>query len=76
MQSGSGRRNRFTPNVQVDVCPEGGGFILSVGSVSLWLDERASVDVMISIAHALRSGAGDGASGFLMPWPVRVVGKA
>ena len=76
MHSGSGRRNRFIPNVQVDVCPDGGGFILSVGSVSLWLDERASVDVMTSIAHALRSGAGDGASGFLMPWPVRVVGKA
>jgi hypothetical protein len=76
MQSGSGRRNRFTPNVQVDVCPDGGGYILSIGSVSLWLDEHASLDVMISIAHALRGGAGDGTSGFLMPWPVRIVGKA
>lgn len=76
MHSGSGRRNRFIPNVQVDVCPDGGGFILSVGSVSLWLDERASVDVMISIAHALRTCAGDGAQESLMPWPVRILGKA
>ena len=44
---------RKVPEVSVDPCLDDGGLILSIGAVSVWLDERVAVDVMIGIAAAL-----------------------
>ena len=46
---------RKVPQVSVDTCLDDGGVILSIGAVSVWLDESVAVDVMIAIAAALSS---------------------
>ena len=38
---------------QVDVCPRGAGFVLSVGPVSIWLPLDAARDVVATLARAL-----------------------
>jgi hypothetical protein len=38
---------------QVDVCPRGAGFVLSVGPVSIWLPLGAARDVVATLARAL-----------------------
>ena len=41
-------------HVQVDICPQGAGMILSVGAVSLWLPEPAAREVASKLQAALR----------------------
>ena len=38
---------------QVDICPDEGGFILSVGRVSLWLAIEDALDVAETLTRAL-----------------------
>ena len=38
---------------QVDVCPRGAGFVLSIGPVSIWLPLDAARDVVATLARAL-----------------------
>src|SRR3954470_18721437 len=44
---------------QVDVCPRGAGFVLSVGPVSIWLPLDAARDVVTTLAQALLLDARD-----------------
>jgi hypothetical protein len=46
---------RRVPETSVDACLEDGGLILSIGSLSVWLDQEVAIDVMVSIAAALSS---------------------
>jgi hypothetical protein len=39
--------------VEVDICPQGVGFVLSVGAVSLWLGPAVAVDVLDTLARAI-----------------------
>ena len=56
-------RVRFD-HVQVDVCPQEAGMILSVGSISMWLPEPTVRDVVSKLQAGLRewplSSAGGG----------------
>ena len=39
--------------VEVDICEQGVGFVLSVGAVSLWLGPAVAVDVLETLARAI-----------------------
>jgi hypothetical protein len=39
--------------VEVDICEQGVGFVLSVGAVSLWLGPAVAVDVLDTLARAV-----------------------
>lgn len=49
---------------QVDICPAEAGFVLSVGPVSLWLDQAVAEDVVETLSEALVLG---GREGFRVP---------
>jgi hypothetical protein len=51
-------------HVQVDLCPDGVGMILSVGSVSLWLPEPTAQEVARKLQAALCDTPGVVARGF------------
>jgi hypothetical protein len=37
----------------VDVCPGDGGFILSIGPTSIWIERAAAEDILTLLADAL-----------------------
>jgi hypothetical protein len=39
--------------VEVDICEQGIGYVLSVGAVSLWLGPAVAVDVLETLARAI-----------------------
>ena len=39
--------------VEVDICEQGVGYVLSVGAVSLWLAPAVAVDVLETLARAI-----------------------
>jgi hypothetical protein len=41
--------------VQVDICPEQSGYILSVGPMSIWLDGTTAEDVVEMLERAISS---------------------
>ena len=54
-------RNRPTVKgraVEVYILEEGAGFVLSVGSVSLWLGPNAALDVLDALAQAVAAEHG------------------
>jgi hypothetical protein len=51
MKSRSGRaKSRF---VQVDPCPDDGGYVLSVGPMSVWVSVRTAKEIVSSLGEAL-----------------------
>jgi len=44
-------------HVQVDVCPQEAGMILSVGSISMWLPEPTVRDVVSKLQAGLREAS-------------------
>ena len=38
---------------QVDVCPADAGFVLSIGSVSIWLSRTAVAEISTLLEHSL-----------------------
>ena len=56
------RRTLSGRSVQVDVCSPEGGFVLSVGPVSLWLPATAALDVVETLARAIALEAGERAA--------------
>jgi hypothetical protein len=44
--------------VEVDICEQGVGFVLSVGAVSLWLGPAVAVDVLDTLARAVAAEHG------------------
>ena len=55
-------RNRPTVKgraVEVDILEQGAGFVLSVGSVSLWLGPNAALDVLDTLARAVAAEQGE-----------------
>ena len=47
--------------VEVDICEEGAGFVLSVGAVSLWLGPGVALDVLDTLARAVAAEQGQDA---------------
>ena len=45
--------------VEVDICPEQSGYILSVGPMSIWLDGETAEDVVEMLERAIASRASD-----------------
>jgi hypothetical protein len=43
---------------QVDICPSEGGFVLSLGPVSLWLEPGVAEDVVETLSQALSLESG------------------
>lgn len=39
--------------LRVDVCPEGDGFLLSIGHTSIWFDKEAAVLILTLLEEAL-----------------------
>ena len=39
--------------VEVDICEQGVGYVLSVGAVSLWLGPAVAIDVLETLARAI-----------------------
>ncbi len=50
---GSGDRRIFGKITQVDICPLGVGFIMSVGRVTLWLEVKEAEDLLYCLGRAL-----------------------
>ncbi len=46
-----------TQEVEVDICPEQAGYILSVGPMSIWLDGETAEDVVVMLERAIASRA-------------------
>ena len=46
-----------TQEVEVDICPEQSGYILSVGPMSIWLDGATAEDVVVMLERAIASRA-------------------
>ena len=44
-------------HVQVDLCPQEGGMILSVGSISMWLPESTVREVVNKLQAGLREAS-------------------
>ena len=44
--------------VEVDICEQGIGYVLSVGAVSLWLAPAVAVDVLETLARAIATEQG------------------
>jgi hypothetical protein len=44
-------------HVQVDICPQQSGMILSVGAISMWLPERTVREVVSKLQAGLRESA-------------------
>jgi len=47
------RRGLAFPDVQIDICPDSAGLILSVDLVSIWLDEGTAKQVVAELTSAL-----------------------
>jgi hypothetical protein len=45
--------------VEVDICPEQSGYILSVGSMSIWLDGSTAEEVVDMLERAIASRGTD-----------------
>ena len=43
--------------VEVDICPEQSGYILSVGPMSIWLDGETAEDVVVMLDRAIAARA-------------------
>ena len=43
--------------VEVDICPEQSGYILSVGPMSIWLDGETAEDVVVMLERAIAARA-------------------
>jgi len=49
------RRDGVRQEVEVDICPEQSGYILSVGPMSIWLDGATAEDVVEMLECAIAS---------------------
>jgi hypothetical protein len=61
MRTNKRKRGLALPDVQIDVCPESAGLILSVGLVSIWLTERTAKQVVAELTSALVGTRASGA---------------
>jgi hypothetical protein len=51
-----GKRKTLRSNTgehQVDVCPSDAGFVLSIGSISIWIERAAAAEIVGLLADAL-----------------------
>ena len=58
MMTNNRKRGLALPEVQIDICPESAGLILSVGPVSVWLSEATAKQVAAELTSALARGRG------------------
>ena len=56
-----------TQEVEVDICPEQSGYILSVGPMSIWLDGATAENVVVMLERAIASRGTEA----LSPMPTR-----
>jgi hypothetical protein len=61
MMTNKRRRGLVLPDVQIDICPESAGLILSVGDVSVWLKEATAKQVVAQLTSALARTRASGA---------------
>ena len=53
MMTNKRKRGLASPDVQIDICPDSVGLILSVGLVSIWLNEGTAKQVAAELTRAL-----------------------